>query len=68
MTSYDLDETVETVCGETGCEIGIHCGEAYLCTSCGDYFCDGHMIVLFDAEGRVWSQRCEECDSEAREG
>lgn len=66
MTSYDLDETVETTCGETGCDAVIHCGSWYLCQRCEDFFCDEHMIMV--TAGREWTQICVECDRDEGEG
>jgi hypothetical protein len=65
LTSYDLDESVETACAETDCDAAIHCGDQYLCGGCEDFFCDEHMVVI--AEGERWTQVCVECDREEEE-
>jgi hypothetical protein len=65
MSPYDLDESVETVCGETGCDATINCGDAFLCPRCGEFFCERHMLV--DTSMPEWTQVCEECDSEDTE-
>lgn len=65
MSAFDLDESVDTECGETDCRAQIDCGEGFLCPRCGDYFCDQHMLV--DTSTPEWTQLCLECDRESRE-
>jgi len=59
VTSYDLDETVETACDQPDCPALVDCGEAHQCAGCGDFFCDDHLWVYATVPG--WEQYCSGC-------
>lgn len=62
--------SVEDVCNHKSCKKEINRGLAYLCYSCGKYFCDNHLTfkynkddnpIEFECFAGESNQVCKEC-------
>ena len=66
----DIGYGVPATCDYPGCGEAIDRGLAYVCGSepyggergCGLYFCDEHMVIVFDVQLDEATQQCERCE------